>query len=108
MRNVYKKLEFDAKNIAEGKGEEFSREGAGSRQEQDLEKRKTLLQKDGVGDLEEIGEFGLGVAPSMSKPINKIEISKRREEEINMMQADDDEKPEQDQEEESNPEAELA
>jgi hypothetical protein len=47
--------------------------------------------KDGVGDLEEIGEFGLGVAPIHSKPINKIEISKQREEEINKMQADDDE-----------------
>lgn len=47
--------------------------------------------KDGVGELEEIGEFGLGVAPSSSKPINKIEISKQREEEINRMQADDDE-----------------
>ena len=37
----------------------------------------------GVGDLEDIGEFGLGVAPSLSRPINKIEISKQREEEIN-------------------------
>ena len=46
--------------------------------------------KDGVGDLEEIGEFGLGLAPSLSKPVNKIEISKQREEEINKMQADDD------------------
>ena len=46
--------------------------------------------KEGVGDLEEIGEFGLGLAPSLSKPVNKIEISKQREEEINKMQADDD------------------
>lgn len=46
--------------------------------------------KDGVGDLEEIGEFGLGLAPSLSKPVNKIEISKQREEEINKMQVDDD------------------
>jgi len=44
----------------------------------------------GVGDLEDIGEFGLGVAPSLSRPINKIEISKQREEEINKMQANDD------------------
>ena len=41
-----------------------------------MERRKTLLAKDGVGELEEIGEFGLGIAPSMSKPVNKIEISK--------------------------------
>jgi hypothetical protein len=50
-----------------------------------MDRRKTLLMKDGVGELEEIGEFGLGIAPSMSKPINKIEISKQREEEINKM-----------------------
>ena len=56
-----------------------------------LERRKTLLAKDGVGELQEIGEFGLGVAPSLSRPINKIEISKQREEEIFKMQADDDE-----------------
>lgn len=92
MRNVYRKLEFDAKNIAEGRGEGFlqSAGGNGLNQNQDLERRKTLLMKDGVGELDEIGEFGLGIAPSMSKPVNKIEISKQREEEINKMQADDD------------------
>jgi len=70
----------------EGKGEVFfNRDGTGSSQHQDMERRKTLLMKDGVGDLEEIGEFGLGLAPSLSKPVNKIEISKQREEEINKM-----------------------
>jgi hypothetical protein len=49
-----------------------------------------MLLQNGVGDLQEIGEFGLGIAPSLSKPINKIEISKQREEEILRMQADDD------------------
>lgn len=41
-----------------------------------------MLIKDGVGDLEDIGEFGLGVAPRYSKPVTKIEISKQREEVI--------------------------
>jgi hypothetical protein len=54
-----------------------------------LERRKTLLAKDGVGELQEIGEFGLGIAPILSKPITKIEISKQREEEINKMLVDD-------------------
>lgn len=88
MRNLYRKLEFDAKNLGEGRGEQLlAGAGAGgvSAQLADLERRKTLLLRDGVGELEEIGEFGLGVAPSMSKPINKIEISKQREEEINKM-----------------------
>ena len=77
MRNIYRKLEMDAKSIMDGKGEVFfSRDGQGNSQQQDMERRKTLLMKDGVGELEEIGEFGLGIAPSMSKPVNKIEISK--------------------------------
>lgn len=96
MRNLYRKLEFDAKNLGEGRGEQLlSGAGAGgvSAQLADLERRKTLLMRDGVGELEEIGEFGLGIAPSMSKPINKIEISKQREEEINKMMIADDEEP---------------
>lgn len=63
--------------------------------------------KDGVGELEEIGEFGLGIAPSLSKPINKIEISKQREEEINKMQADDDDPKVLTQEDDNDPEQEI-
>jgi len=36
----------------------------------------------GVGDIEEVGEFGLGIAPHTAKPVNKIELSKEREAEI--------------------------
>lgn len=43
-----------------------------------------------MGDLEDIGEFGLGIAPRNIKPVNKIELSKKKEEEIARMQADDD------------------
>ena len=63
--------------------------------------------KDGVGELEEIGEFGLGIAPAMSKPVNKIEISKQREEEINKMQADDGEGLGTQPDDEDDPEQEL-
>jgi hypothetical protein len=72
-----------------------------------MERRKTLLLKDGVGDLDEIGEFGLGIAPAMSKPVNKIEISKQREEEINKMQADDDDHKGEELDEEDDPEKEI-
>lgn len=47
------------------------------------------MQKDGVGELLELGEFGLGVAPRASKPINKIELSKEKEAEILKMTEDD-------------------
>ena len=36
----------------------------------------------GVGDLEDIGEFGLGKALREAKPVTKIEISKEKEAEI--------------------------
>ena len=49
-----------------------------------------MMRNDGVGELEEIGEFGLGIAPRNLKPINKIELSKKKEEEIAKMQVDDD------------------
>ncbi len=49
-----------------------------------------MMNYDGVGDLDEIGEFGLGIAPRTLKPVNKIELSKKKEEEIARMQADDD------------------
>ena len=109
MRNIYKKLEMDAKNLMEGRGADFVNRdgGASSSHQNDLERRKTLLAKDGVGELQEIGEFGLGVAPSLSRPINKIEISKQREEEIFKMQADDDDVRPQTLDPEDDPEQEL-
>ena len=109
MRNIYKKLEMDAKNLMEGRGADFVNRdgGASSSSQNDLERRKTLLAKDGVGELQEIGEFGLGVAPSLSRPINKIEISKQREEEIFKMQADDNEVRPQTIDPEDDPEQEL-
>lgn len=51
-----------------------------------LTKQETMkLHQDGVGDIEEAGEFGLGKAPVEAKPVNKIEVSKEREAEIAMM-----------------------
>lgn len=47
-----------------------------------LHRRNTMLAADGVGDVEDIGEFGLGVAPRESKPVTKIELSKEKEEAI--------------------------
>jgi hypothetical protein len=42
-------------------------------------KRGNTMQGDGVGDVEDLGEFGLGVAPRDSRPVNKIEMSKEKE-----------------------------
>lgn len=89
MKNIYRKLEYEAKNIT-NKAESLGSAGKPDNQ-QELERRKTMLLKDGVGDLDEIGEFGLGIAPRYAKPVNKIEISKVKEEERALMEVEDDE-----------------
>lgn len=76
MKNIYRKLEHEAKNV-QARSEQLIA-GMPAGQKEELERRKTLLQKDGVGELDEIGEFGLGIAPRLAKPVNKIEISKTR------------------------------
>ena len=50
-----------------------------------LKRRNTVLEGR-VGELEEVGEFGLGIALRESKPVTKIEISKEKEAEIRAMQ----------------------
>jgi hypothetical protein len=86
MKNVFRKLEHDSKNLAKG----VDPSSGGAPLQQNLEKKRTMMYADGVGDLDEIGEFGLGLAPRYAKPVTKIEISKAKEEEIARMQADDD------------------
>lgn len=50
------------------------------------EKRNnTRNGENGVGDVEDLGEFGLGLAPRESRPVAKIELSKEKEEEIARM-----------------------
>ena len=68
MKNIYGKLEHESKNL-DSKATSIGITGAGAAEiHKDLERRKTMMSKDGVGDLEEIGEFGLGLAPRTSKP----------------------------------------
>lgn len=51
-----------------------------------LSKQETMkMEQNGVGDMEEAGEFGLGKARFDARPVNKIEVSKEREAEIAMM-----------------------
>ena len=48
--------------------------------------RRNTIQEGRVGELEEQGEFGLGIAVRDGKPVTKIEISKDKEAEIAAMQ----------------------
>ena len=44
-----------------------------------------MAETGGVGDLDDIGEFGIGRALRDSKPVTKIELSKEKEAEIAAM-----------------------
>ena len=53
--------------------------------DENLKRRQTILEGR-VGELEDVGEFGLGIAVREAKPVTKIEISKEKEAEIAAMQ----------------------
>ena len=75
MRNSYRKLKQDGKNILEA--EKVGVPGT-EKSEGDIARAHSMRQ-DGVGVEVEVGEFGLGKAPSDSRPVNKIELSKEQE-----------------------------
>ena len=80
MRNSFRKLKQDGKNILEA---EMSINQAGkAASDLDPNAKSKELETDGVGDVLDQGEFGLGVAARDSKPINKIELTKEKEAEI--------------------------
>jgi len=89
MRNVYRKLEHEGKLLQDKKDSMRGTDQEGSKE--DPKKRKHHEAGSAVGDLDEAGEFGLGVAPREAKPVNKIELSKKREEEIAKMQEESEE-----------------
>lgn len=79
MKNCYLKLKQDGQSILEA--ELIGADGR-AESEKDAMKRSKTLRVDGVGELQDQGEFGLGLAPKDSKPVNKIELSKAKEAEI--------------------------
>jgi len=79
MRNSYRKLKQDGKNILEA--EKMGEEGT-AESDKDL-KRGNTMGVDGIGIEVDQGEFGLGRAARDSRPINKIELTKEKEAEIN-------------------------
>jgi len=87
MKNVYVSLMHRAKSV-HGKVEQLPGEGF-QEETKEFEKRKTMMFQDGVGDLDDNGEFGLGVAPRTAKPTNKIEMAKEKEDKIKQMLEDD-------------------
>lgn len=79
MRNSFRKLKQDGANILKAEnilGAEKAASNDGGI------KRGNSTIGDGVGEVQELGEFGLGVAPRDSRPVNKIEMSKEKEAEI--------------------------
>lgn len=79
FRNLFRKLEHESRALL-ASHESIRSEKAGTA-EDELKRRQTQL-REGVGEVEDHGEFGLGLAPIESKPVTRIEISKEREAEI--------------------------
>lgn len=84
MRNSYRKLKQDGKNILEA---EHLLGQTGKPDSEAAQKKQDAFEGDGVGQIQEMGEFGLGVAPRDSRPVNKIELTKEKEAEIADAQA---------------------
>ncbi len=82
MRNLFRKIKQESDNLlASNKDIKFQGVSSANNELQ----RGETLRKDGVGEILDVGEFGLGLAPLESKPVSKIEISKEREEAIARM-----------------------
>lgn len=79
MRNLFMKLKQEG-NQMQMMDETINSEKVHTA-DADLQRRNTI-QEGRVGELEELGEFGLGVALREAKPVTKIEISKEKEAEI--------------------------
>lgn len=82
MRNSFRKLKQDGKNFLE-----MEMVGPKSAASEHDDGRRTPYDGKGVGEVAEIGEFGLGVAPRDSRPQHKIEFSKEKEAAIREAQA---------------------
>jgi hypothetical protein len=82
MRNLFRNLKQGASNILQHQETMKSDHGVTGK---DTSKDAARDAELGVGDIEEVGEFGLGIAPHTAKPVHKIELSKEREAEIEMM-----------------------
>ena len=83
MRNLFMKLKQDGQAM-QAMDETINSEKVATADET-MKRRGTILEGR-VGDLEDVGEFGLGIAVREAKPVTKIEISKEKEAEIAAMQ----------------------
>jgi len=83
MKNLFNKLKQDSANL-QMMDETVNSEKVGTA-DAGLQRGNTTLEGR-VGELEEIGEFGLGIAVRDQKPVAKIEISKEKEAQIAAMQ----------------------
>lgn len=81
MKNCYNQLKHDGKAILEASDFLIGADGSAASEKGGLNRAKTMA-KDGIGEVLQGGEFGLGIAPRDSRPIHKIELTKEKEAEI--------------------------
>ena len=89
MKNCYNQLKHDGKAILEASDFLMGADGSATSEKGGLNRAKTMA-KDGIGEVVQGGEFGLGIAPKDSRPIHKIELTKEKEAEIAEAQAFED------------------
>ena len=83
MRNLFMKLKQEGQNL-QMMDETINSEKVHTAD--DVLKRRGTVLEGRVGELEDVGEFGLGVAVREAKPVTKIELTKEKEAEIAAMQ----------------------
>lgn len=81
MRNYFCKLQQDGAQLLEAAA--MLNEQSGLKSAADFNPSSTPINKNGVGEIVERGEFGLGVAPRDSRPVHKIELTKEQEAALN-------------------------
>ena len=80
MRNSFRKLKQDGKNFLDQAAN--AKSAGGDRASHEAGKANSEKFGNGVGEIADVGEFGLGVAPRDSRPVFKIEMSKEKEAEL--------------------------
>ena len=83
MRNLFMKLKQEGTNL-QMMDETINSEKVGTAD--DTMQRRNTIMEGRVGELEDVGEFGLGIAIREAKPVTKIELTKEKEAEIAAMQ----------------------
>ena len=81
MRNFYHKLKQDDQDLLDAAAALGARDGFQATSNN--LSQGIVNENNGIGEIQDRGHFGLGIAPRESRPVHKIELTKQQEAEIN-------------------------